>query len=202
MNGIVSDRTVLVTCGVLEEEVRSLADAHWPSCKLISLESMLHMRPDKLETALEAVLGEELKQGHGAVLIYGDCCARMAALEKLPGVARTAGVNCCELLLGHSEYYRLLREGAFFLLPEWARRWREVFSSQLGLGQSTAVALMQEMHRKMIYLDTGLTPVPEKELRDCNEYIGLPFEVRHVPLENLKMAIEEALSRAGAWNSA
>jgi hypothetical protein len=186
---------VLICCGVLQAEVESLCHAQWPDQGLRFLPSMMHMRPERLAASLQAVLNAELKQGHGVVLVYGDCCARMTSLEARPGVVRTHGKNCCELLLGHEEYRRLSHEGAFFLIPEWARRWKEVFSMELGLNRANATSLMQEMHRKLLYLDTGLAPVPENTLKECAEYCGLPCEVRPVSLERLRLAIEEALIR-------
>jgi hypothetical protein len=177
---------------VLQAEVESLAVTYWPESGRIFLPSMMHMRPELLSSALESALDAELKQGHRVVMIYGDCCARMTAMEALPGVVRTRGKNCCELLLGPGEYRRLMHEGVFFLIPEWACRWRDVFSKELGLNRDNAACLMQEMHRKLIYLDTGIVPVPERELRECAEYCGLPCEVRPTSLENLRAYIEEA----------
>jgi hypothetical protein len=193
MSGILRPKDVMICCSVLRAEVESLRDGHWPDHKLIFLPSMTHMHPEQLASSLESVLDAELKRGYGVVLIYGDCCARMTELEALPGVVRTRGKNCCELLLGPEEYRRLSHEGVFFLIPEWARRWKEIFTKELGLNRDNATSLMQEMHRKLIYLDTGLTPVPGKELRECAEYCGLPCEVLRVSLGHLHAGIEEAL---------
>jgi hypothetical protein len=188
----------MICCAVLQAEVESLCDAHWPDHKLMFLPSMLHIHPERLTSSLESILESELNDGLRVVLIYGDCCARMTSLETLPGVVRTPGKNCCELLLGSEEYRRLSKEGAFFLIPEWARRWKEIFAQELGLNRDNATSLMREMHRKLVYLDTGLEPVPENALQECAEYCGLPCEVRQVSLERLRLAIEEAMLKTGA----
>ena len=195
MSGILRPKGVMICCSVLQAEVESLRDVHWPDHKLIFLPSMMHMHPEQLASSLESALDAELKQGFGVVLIYGDCCARMTALEALPGVVRTRGKNCCELLLGPEEYRRLSHEGVFFLIPEWARRWKDIFTKELGLNCDNAISLMQDMHRKLMYLDTGLVPVPENALKECAEYCGLPYEVLPVSLGHLHSAIEEALSK-------
>ncbi len=193
MSGILRPKVVLICCSVLQAEVESLREAHWPDHKLIFLPSMMHMHPEQLASSLESALDAELKQGYGVVLIYGDCCARMAELEARPGVVRTGGKNCYELLLGPGEYRRLSHEGAFFLIAEWACRWKDIFTKELGLNRANATSLMREMHRKLLYLDTGLAPVPGKELRECAEYCGLPYEVLQVSLGHLRSAIEKAL---------
>jgi hypothetical protein len=195
MSGILRPKGVMICCSVLQAEVESLCKVHWPDHKLVFLPSMMHMHPERLASSLESILDAELKQGYGVVLIYGDCCAPMTALEALPGVVRTSGKNCCEMLLGPGEYRRLSHKGVFFLIPEWLRRWKEIFTIELGLNRDNAASLMREMHRKLIYLDTGLVAVPENALKECAEYCGLPFEVRPVSLELLRSAIEEALLR-------
>jgi hypothetical protein len=195
VKNISQPKAVMVCCSVLQAESESLRQAHWPDHRLIFLPSMLHMHPERLTLSLQSLLGGELTQGHRVVLVYGDCCARMATLEAIPGVVRTRGKNCCELLLGPEEYRRLSHEGAFFLIPEWARRWKGIFAKELGLNRGTATSLMQEIHRKLMYLDTGLAPVPENALNECAEYCGLPYEVRPVSLERLRLAIEEAQLR-------
>ena len=54
---------------------------------------------------------------------------------------------------------------------------------------------MGGMYRKLVYLDTGLVPKPENELRECAEYLGLPHEVMPVSLGPLRAAVDDALLR-------
>jgi len=175
--------------------VEALRQTHWPDLEIRYQSSMLHMKPDRLAERLETVVDQERREGHRVLLIYGDCCMQMTALESRPAVARTQGNNCCQMLLGRDEYRRLSHEGAFFLIHEWVDRWREVFTNELGLNQDNATSLMQDMHRKLVYLDTGLVPVPAATLAECAAYCGLPWETRPVSLENLRRAIAEALGR-------
>jgi len=183
----------VICCSVLRAEVESLCQTHWPDQRLRFLPSMMHMHPERLASSLRSVLDGELVGGRGVVLIYGDCCPLMTTLEAMPGVVRTRAKNCCGLLLGSVEYRRLSHERVFFLIPEWARRWKQIFSKELGLNHDNATSLMQDMHTRLMYLDTGLAPVPEAALKECSEYCGLPYEVRPVSLELLHSAIEEAL---------
>jgi hypothetical protein len=156
---------------------------------------MLHMRPQALAERLAEVLAQEQQSGKPVVLVYGDCCMQMASLECKPQVARTGGLNCCELLVGKDAYRRQSREGAFFLLPEWTQRWRQVFSGELGLKQETASDLMRDMHRKLVYLDTGLSPVPTETLNACSQFCGLAWERCPTSSEPLRLAISDALTR-------
>lgn len=185
----------MVCCSVFAAEVQSLLPAHWPGVRLRLLTSMLHIHPCRLAQTLQDAVEHELAQHRRVAIIYGDCCMQMTALEARPGVVRTRGKNCCEIVLGPAEYRRLSHQGAFFLLPEWTRRWREVFTRELGLPQDTARSLLQDMHSRMLYLDTGVVAVPERLLEEIHDFSGLPIEVRPTGVDLLRQAIDEALSR-------
>lgn len=186
---------VVICCAVLKHDVMVLMKDDWPESEIHFLGSMLHMKPDKLANKLDVLIKEEIRNGHKILLIYGDCCVHMAAMTEKPGVVRVQGNNCYEIILGSDEYRRLSHEGAFFLLPEWARRWRHIFSVELGLNQLNASSLMGDMHKKLVYLDTGILPVPVDELRDCAKYCGLPWESLRVVPEPLREAIRHAMHK-------
>ncbi len=156
------------------------------------VESVLHVCPEKLREKLTSAVEAESKRGHSIVLVYGDCHSHMIDLERRPNVVRTEGINCCEILLGGKQYRRLREEGAFFLMPEWALRWREVFQLHLGLEQPCAADIMQDMHSKLLYLDVGLTPVPRERLQEFSEYCGLEWESMKVGTEYLLRSICDA----------
>ena len=189
---------VALCCAVFEVEVEALRQGHWSDLVIRYQSSMLHMKPEKLTVHLDKLITEELRLGNKVLLIYGDCCMGMAALAARPGVARTRGNNCCDLLLGSTEYRRLAHTGAFFLFPEWARRWRHIFSVELGLNQVNATGLMGDMHKKLVYLDTGVFPVPVTELEECANYCGLPWEALQVSLEPLRASIQDAFDKLKA----
>jgi hypothetical protein len=185
----------LFCCSVFEKEVHSLHAQYWPECSVKILNSMLHMNQARLENQLTRMLNQSLQPGGQGVLIYGDCCTHMTDLEKQPTLARTQGHNCCEILLGSSEYHRLEHEGAFLLFPEWTHRWQTIFLKELKLTPAIAKDLLQDMHRKLVYLDTGLEPIPYNDLNSCQEFSGLPYEILPVKLDILKNKIDEALSK-------
>ncbi|MBF0552553.1 MAG: DUF1638 domain-containing protein [Deltaproteobacteria bacterium] len=174
-----------VACAILRREIEALQSAGLINLQFRYLSSMLHMAPARLDEQLQRLVAVERRKGHPVVLAYGDCCAHMLDLETDPGVARTSGINCCEIVLGRETYRRLRAEGAFFLMPEWALRWREVFEQELGLKGENARDFMTDMHTKMIYLDTGLMPAPLAVLAEVSDFAGLPCGILPVTLEPL-----------------
>jgi len=183
---------VCVACGIFEVELLALQERGELPYRLRFLSSMLHLTPRELDEKLTRVVDKELQAGHRVVVIYGDCHAAMPEMVNQPDVVRAEGVNCCELLLGSHLYRKLRADGAFFLMNDWALRWREVFTHRLGLSEDSATDLMREMHTKVIHIDTGVAPVPRAELEAMSAYCGLEWEVLTVSLEPLREAISTA----------
>ena len=130
-----ADKTTASTaicCAVYKDEILILKNLYWPNLTIRFLSSMLHMKPDLLGSKLSAQLKEKRALEHKTLLIYGDCCIQMTDLTKSPDVVRVRGHNCIHQVLGNKEYKRLSHEGAFFLLPAWASRWKHIFKNELG----------------------------------------------------------------------
>lgn len=193
---------VILTCSVLRREVDAIVRRrHW-EVPIEMMDSVLHLEPERLSTTLAGRIAGLRAAGHGVVLVYGDCCGAMHDLEGLPGVTRLPGHNCVPLLLGDAVYRELRRDGAFFVLPEWALRWREMFVDRLGLGEGQARELLTDQHRRLVYLDTGLVPVPGPELAAFAAFARLPLETRSIGLGVLEQSLEEALRQHGVQTTA
>lgn len=182
----------VICCSVLRREMEEVLRQEYPQARAIFLDSMLHMRPRKLQQALERTLCG--LPSRTCLLIYGDCHPFMQDMERQYHCCRTAGINCSDLLLGRELYAQYRKEGAFFFLPEWTARWREVFQKELGFTTpSLAKEFMQENRGKLIYLDTGLLPVPEQTLGEISTYFGMPVDVLPVSLALLHAAVRSAM---------
>ena len=188
-------RLVCIGCSIFKRELEHLIRTQAWTLPCHFLGSRLHMVPERLEGTLKAALAGPRDEGLRVVLAYGDCCPRMEELEASGEVSRTQGINCCEVLLGKEAYRRMRREGAFFLLPEWTLEWKQIFNEDLGLKGSTARMFMQDMHTRLVYLDTGLAPVPQAELDELSEYAGLPVEILPTSLEHLLASLKAAAAK-------
>lgn len=185
MSGVVT-----IACGIFQAELPRMASL-LPGQDLVILDSMLHMRPQALQEHIDRQL--KRRASSQALFIYGDCTPRIVELSRHPGFAKTQGANCCEILLGRADYRRLRHQGAFFFLPEWARRWRDVFQKELGFAQiQDAGEMLRETHARFVYLDTGVTPVPVETLREIERELGLSLDILPVGLDHLAHAITAA----------
>ncbi len=188
--------TVWLCCGVLRAELEELHRLGKIRGKLQFLDSMLHMDPQKLEIVLAAALEQPGPERGVLVLVYGDCCPRMLDLARRFRVGRVNAINCAQILVGRARYRELTQGQAFMLLPEWTLRWKEIFRVELGLKEEVARDLMQDQSRVLVYLDTGLAKVPQQALADCAAFIGLPWRVEPVTLDNLLAMLLEAQTTA------
>ena len=138
------DNPICFACSIFKSEVEEILKRGDFDMKCKYFSSMLHMAPDVLDTKIESALKNHMKENKKIVLLYGDCCPNMTNFQKNINVSRTQGINCIEILLGETEYKKLRKEGTFFLMPEWARRWKEVFYYELKLEGKIATEFMQE----------------------------------------------------------
>jgi len=185
----------LIGCGIFRNEFRLLPEALKATLKPSFTDSMLHMDPPRLDSILSAALEGEKEEE--TVLAFGDCCPYMRELASRNGVARTTGVNCCEIYLGQERYRQLRKEQVFFLMPEWAARWKHIFHSELELHtRELARDFMAQAMRRAVYIDTGTVPVPVEELAEFSEYTGLTVTVECTGPEHFAAALESALKYA------
>ncbi|MFA7290465.1 MAG: DUF1638 domain-containing protein, partial [Melioribacteraceae bacterium] len=160
---------------------------------LTFVSSMLHMYPEKLEKSLNIKLAH-VKQDEKALLIFGDCHPHMNEMEVDNKIVRMPGINCIEILLNKNDYRRLRKEGAFFLLPEWTHRWREVFIDELGLSEEVAKGFFKDCHTKLIYLDTKVNEIPFNVIDDISKFTGLPYEIMEIDFAVISNRIKDIIN--------
>lgn len=187
----------VLSCGIFAREFDFIDPSLRARVEPIFLDSLLHMRPALLEERLAKALEET--PARPTLVVYGDCCPHMRELASAPGKSRTDAVNCIELALGRERYRRLLREGAFFFMPEWLERWREIFDRELGLGDGDlARSLMRDSSRFLVYLDTGCVAIRHDLLEEVSDYFDLPLRIEGCGLGELERHIGLAIGKLGA----
>jgi uroporphyrinogen decarboxylase len=184
-----------LACGVLRAELDELTSRGELPAEVHFFNSRLHMHPLDLDRAVD---GATCNADQETLLIYGDCCPSMLQFQERQGISRLPVLNCCQMLLGAARYRELMREGAFLLLPEWAPRWRDILREELGFSSPEARDFMQDQVNKLVYVDTGLQPIPKEELDACAASLGLPWEVEPTGLDHLRNLLTEALSKMKA----
>lgn len=183
---------VIIACSIFRYELEHLQQAGKINVPVVYLNSMLHMYPKELQVLLDAKIEEY--SNFRIILMYGDCHARMVDYEKKTNVVRTPGINCCEIILGNEKYRKIRKDGAFILLPEWAERWKEAFIDYMGFNSSEAIKpFMSEMHKKLLYIDTGLQKKNHNLFEEISDFLGLPLEIYPSSVDELEKILERLI---------
>lgn len=177
-----------IACSIFKNEIEFLIEKGKLNTHFIYVDSELHMEPQKLNQVLEKMIRPD------CLFCYGDCHSRMIQQENSGLIERVNGLNCVEIFLGKETYRKLRKEGAFFLLPEWTLKWERIFKELLGFhSQELAGQFMNDLHKKLIYVNTGVYEVPVKILEDISRYFSMPVEVIEIDLIHLENAIKNGL---------
>lgn len=188
---------VIIACSIFRYELEHLVNEGKIKIPIVYLNSILHMHPKQLQILLDAKI-EEYKNFR-IILMYGDCHAQMLDYEKNTNIVRTPGINCCEILLGKQNYRSVRKEGAFIILPEWSERWKEVFVDSMGFKTSKAIKpFMAEMHKKVVYVDTGIVEKDNPLLNEISDYLGLPLEVYSSSIDELEKVINRLIEQTNS----
>lgn len=187
-------KNICLACGVFRMEIETLARQRKLDCDITVINSMLHMKPVKLEQEMGRLIKAEPNDRF--LLLYGDCHPHMHEMQSMENVSRVAGINCCEILLGREVYRILQKEQTFIFFPEWTHRWKEVFRYELGfINNELAQTFMKEYRKRLVYVDTGVIPVPEKTVQEISEFFDMPVEIMHISLDILMQGINNALQK-------
>ncbi len=188
--------TTWIVCGVLQLEFESFLERKLVKGTAVYPDSMLHMRPEKIEETLEKIFSQPAFK-KPCVIVYGDCCSKMIDLQRQNGVARIAAVNCVQMLVDHATYRDFMKKEAFVFLPEWAVKWKSVFIEELGLTEPVlAREFFKDTRREIIYLDTGLLQAPTSEMNLCSDFTGLQWSIKKIDLEFFLKLLLDAENRA------
>lgn len=190
-----SKNLVIIACSIFRIELEKLKKEGKIGVPVIYINSMLHMKP----AALNKLLDERIEKYHNSkiILLFGDCHARMVDYEENANITRTPGINCCEILLGKDGYRKIRNEGSFILLPEWASRWKEVFINEMGFqNKELFKPFMREMHKKLVYIDTGIQKNDNTLLQEIEDFTGLPLEIHPCATTELENVLTQLINNA------
>ncbi|MBN2103601.1 DUF1638 domain-containing protein [bacterium] len=182
-----------LACSIFKDFLDAILSEGEMNLDVEYISSMLHMHPSRLDEILEEKLAENQNISRNTLILFGDCHPYMQDQMKRYHAHRVAGINCAEILLGRKTYQALRKEGVFFLMPEWTIHWKEVFQQELGLDNTLAKEMMQDMHSRLVYLDLGTRRIPRMILNEISEYTGLPVKIMKVDPSLFKTHLESAL---------
>lgn len=175
---------VLISCGILKEEIRTLiAQNNWV-IKPVFLNSSLHVDFDKLWKALTKSL--DVHKEHDKYVCYGACHPLMNKVISNSEARRTNVQNCVELVLGKQLFDEKLKDGAFFLFEDWAIHWETVTCSVFGSDPKLLKEIFGSEHKYLLAIRTPCSNNFTVKAEEISATINLPLQWIDVRLDNLE----------------
>ncbi len=170
MNNI---RTRIIACKTVIQEMGELIP---PGVAAYPVESGLHLNPDKLRNALQAVIDETTGDTETIILGYGLCSMGVVGLKATDSaLVVPRQEDCISLFLGSRERYRKELEkepGTYFLSKGWIDAGITLLEELRGMeeryGREWAHRIMKRMiqhYTRLAFIDTG-----HEDQGDCRAY--------------------------------
>lgn len=197
-------RTCLISCSVLEKELKQLAKQRNLDVDLVFVSKYFHVEYELLERNLRRIL-EKTKQHHKGkiVLIYGDLClgpnGEMKQLAEEYKIVKVDAVNCIDCMLGGKGKFLEAdpEHDLFFLGPGMTEFFKHMKKKMLNKNMNVKdIRSMFNGLRGIIYLDT-LGDGDKAKLDISALDMGLPIlETRNIGLEPFKQLVCKTIAKA------
>jgi len=188
-------KALLMGCGILQREVDYLIRKNnWP-LETLYFDSALHVDFNKLDRCLTSSLAEHDKDD--VIVFYGTCHPLIDDITMKAHACRTRGQNCVEMLLGVDVFTEELSNGAYFLLEDWARRWKSIMMQTFGTQNMKVIKEIFRGDRTyLLGLRTCCSGDFTVEAESAARMMDMPLKWRDVDLDHLESVLAEAVDRS------
>lgn len=178
-----SDQPVLVSCGILEKEIRHIITInHWP-LEQVYVPSGLHVDFDRLQNSLEKCLAQHANAP--VMVFYGACHPLMDRCMEKAHAVRTPGQNCVDIYLGHDFFCSELENGAFFLFEDWALHWEHIVGKLMPGNPDIMRSIFRDAHKYLLAIRTPCSGDFSAEAARISEMTSLELRWIDAGLEHL-----------------
>jgi len=175
---------LLIACGALAHEILALKRLNgWSHMDLRCLPAKLHLTPDRIPDAVEAVVRQAQRAYERVFVVYADCGtggllqARCAAL----GVEMVPGPHCYSFFDGNDAFAgRAEDEVTSFYLTDFLVRQFDAFVWRpMGLDRHPELRdMLFGNYEQLVYLAQTHDPALETQARDAAQRLGLAYRYR------------------------
>jgi hypothetical protein len=202
MTVVAEGRALLIACGALAHEILALIRVNgWHHLDLQCLPANLHLYPDRITPAVEAMVQEHRDRYARIMVVYADCGTGGILQEKCKelGVEMVAGPHCYSFFEGNAAFaaHAETEFAAFYLTDFLARQFDAFVWRPMGLDRHPELRDMYfGNYTKLVYLAQTDDPVLTAKAADCAARLGLTFERRWTGYGDLAEVLGDAAVKA------
>lgn len=177
-------RVLLVACGALAREILALVEANgWAHMDLQCLPANLHLTPDKIPDAVEAIVVKQREQYESIFIVYADCGTGGLLQKRCDdlGVKMVAGPHCYSFFEGNDTFaaHAETEFAAFYLTDFLVRQFDSFVWKPMGLDRHPELRdLYFGNYQKLVYLAQTDQPNLDRMAEEAAARLGLPYERR------------------------
>jgi hypothetical protein len=199
--GMAAQRTgqvLLIACGALAHEILALMAANgWDHLDLQCLPAKLHLYPEKIIPAVEAVVVENRSRYDRIFVVYADCGTGGLLLEKCKqlNVEMVEGPHCYSFFEGNAAFAANADTEftAFYLTDFLVRQFDAFVWRPMGLDRHPELRDMYFQHyTKLVYQAQTHDAVLDAKAADCARRLDLAYERRFTGYGDLTTALAKA----------
>jgi hypothetical protein len=199
----------IITCPVLEKEIKALVRNHPEVTRFEVMEWGLHVQPERLRIAVSDRIRQIESEIQAVVLGYGKC----QAMDRLPvdfqvPIFRPEAEDCIGVLLGQERYEQEIREeaGTWFFSRGWTELGMDFIFHELQINRMAEKGLdpLKIAHRMLknftrgLYIETGLADDRRlwPKAQDISREFNLRLERISGNFDLLRQTINKAIEGA------
>jgi hypothetical protein len=182
--GASGGRVLLIACGALAREILALTKANdWSHMDLQCLPANLHLYPDKIPDAVEAVVTKSRAKYDEIFVVYADCGTGGLLQTRCDnlGVQMVAGPHCYSFFEGNETFaeHADTEFTAFYLTDFLVRQFDSFVWKPMGLDRHPQLRDMYfGNYEKLVYLAQTNQPDLDVLAKEAADRLGLAYERR------------------------
>ncbi len=182
--GASGGRVLLIACGALAREILALTKANdWSHMDLQCLPANLHLYPDKIPDAVEAVVVKSRAEYDEIFVVYADCGTGGLLQTRCDdlGVQMVAGPHCYSFFEGNETFaeHADTEFTAFYLTDFLVRQFDSFVWKPMGLDRHPQLRDMYfGNYEKLVYLAQTNQPDLDVLAKEAADRLGLAYERR------------------------
>ncbi len=186
-------RVLILACGALAREIIALKDLNgWDHFVLQCLPADLHLYPDKIPDAVEAVVRQSKDNFAKIFVAYADCGTGGILQKRCDdlGVEMIAGPHCYSFFDGNAAFEQRDEITSFYLTDFLARQFDAFVWKPMGLDRHPELRDMYfGNYEKLVYLAQTNDPDLDQRAEQAALKLGLKYERRFTGYGDLATAL-------------